>query len=68
FYKQWFFGLFLCKAVPFSKYSSASLYPTVLCFIALDRYTSIVTPMNEPWSIRKAQCLMILTWIVAASF
>ncbi|GMT11105.1 hypothetical protein PFISCL1PPCAC_2402, partial [Pristionchus fissidentatus] len=68
FYKQWFFGLFLCKAVPFSQALSVLVSTYCLCFIALDRYTSIVTPMNEPWSIRKAQCLMLLTWIIAASF
>uniref|UniRef100_A0A183CKR7 G_PROTEIN_RECEP_F1_2 domain-containing protein n=1 Tax=Globodera pallida TaxID=36090 RepID=A0A183CKR7_GLOPA len=34
-----------------------------LCFIALDRFRSIVTPLKMPWGIGYAQALMILCWV-----
>lgn len=41
-----------------------------LCFIAVDRYRTIVTTTQEPWSINQALLLVVTSWITsgAASF
>uniref|UniRef100_A0A1I7WQ70 G_PROTEIN_RECEP_F1_2 domain-containing protein n=1 Tax=Heterorhabditis bacteriophora TaxID=37862 RepID=A0A1I7WQ70_HETBA len=31
----------------------------------MDRYRSIVTPLKEPWNLKHAQMLLIVTWLVA---
>ncbi|KHJ95563.1 7 transmembrane receptor [Oesophagostomum dentatum] len=36
-----------------------------LCYIAIDRYRSIVTPLKEPWKLKHAQRILICTWLVA---
>ena len=36
-----------------------------LCLIAVDRYRSIVTPQQVPWTVREALYFMIFCWIGA---
>ncbi|KAK6015568.1 hypothetical protein OSTOST_19007 [Ostertagia ostertagi] len=45
--KRWMFGLLLCKLVPPCQGISVLISSWCLCFIAIDRYRSIVTPMKE---------------------
>uniref|UniRef100_A0A914HJT5 G-protein coupled receptors family 1 profile domain-containing protein n=1 Tax=Globodera rostochiensis TaxID=31243 RepID=A0A914HJT5_GLORO len=63
FVKQWIFGSVLCKLVPLCQGISVLISSYCLCFIALDRFRSIVTPLKMPWGIGYAQALMILCWV-----
>ncbi|PAV63130.1 hypothetical protein WR25_17353 [Diploscapter pachys] len=65
FMKSWTFGEFLCKLVPMSQAMSVLISSWCLCYIALDRYRSIVTPLKEPWSMRHAKILLLLAYITA---
>ncbi|KAI3413197.1 hypothetical protein GPALN_010698 [Globodera pallida] len=54
FVKQWIFGSVLCKLVPLCQgisvlSRSVLISSYCLCFIALDRFRSIVTPLKMPW-------------------
>ncbi|KAL3070510.1 hypothetical protein niasHS_007808 [Heterodera schachtii] len=63
FVKRWVFGSVLCKLVPLCQGISVLISSYCLCFIALDRFRSIVTPLKMPWGIGYAQALMILCWV-----
>ncbi|ULT91193.1 hypothetical protein L3Y34_009060 [Caenorhabditis briggsae] len=63
--KRWMFGIFMCKLVPACQAFSVLISSWSLCYIAIDRYRSIVTPLREPWSDRHARWLLIFTWVVA---
>nr|CDJ97627.1 7TM GPCR domain containing protein [Haemonchus contortus] len=65
FMKRWMFGLLLCKLVPPCQGISVLISSWCLCYIAIDRYRSIVTPMKEPWKLKHAQRVLIATWLVA---
>ncbi|WKY08919.1 hypothetical protein Q1695_001806 [Nippostrongylus brasiliensis] len=65
FMKRWMFGLLLCKLVPSCQAISVLISSWCLCYIALDRYRSIVTPLKEPWKLKHAQRVLIATWLVA---
>ncbi|VDM60185.1 unnamed protein product [Angiostrongylus costaricensis] len=55
FMKRWVFGLVLCKIVPSCQAISVLISSWCLCYIAIDRYRSIVTPLKEPWKLHHAQ-------------
>uniref|UniRef100_A0A1I8EVQ3 G_PROTEIN_RECEP_F1_2 domain-containing protein n=1 Tax=Wuchereria bancrofti TaxID=6293 RepID=A0A1I8EVQ3_WUCBA len=38
-----------------------------LCFIAVDRYRSIVMPTREPWTTYHAYSLMAISWLTSAT-
>uniref|UniRef100_A0A914RS84 G-protein coupled receptors family 1 profile domain-containing protein n=1 Tax=Parascaris equorum TaxID=6256 RepID=A0A914RS84_PAREQ len=38
-----------------------------LCFIAVDRYRNIVTPMKEPWTVRHARILVAISWLASVT-
>ncbi|KAK6043001.1 hypothetical protein COOONC_19494 [Cooperia oncophora] len=63
--KRWIFGLLLCKVVPPCQGISVLISSWCLCYIAIDRYRSIVTPLKEPWKLQHAQRVLIGTWLVA---
>ncbi|KAK6753771.1 hypothetical protein RB195_013015 [Necator americanus] len=65
FMKRWMFGLVLCKIVPSCQAISVLISSWCLCYIAIDRYRSIVTPLKEPWKLKHAQRILICTWLVA---
>uniref|UniRef100_A0A158R692 G_PROTEIN_RECEP_F1_2 domain-containing protein n=1 Tax=Syphacia muris TaxID=451379 RepID=A0A158R692_9BILA len=66
FYKQWYFGQFLCKIVPVCQTMSVLISSYCLCFIAVDRYRSIVIQTLMPWAANNAYVLVAASW--AASF
>ncbi|CAJ0929806.1 unnamed protein product, partial [Mesorhabditis belari] len=66
FFKKWMFGEFMCKFLPAWQAVSVLISTYSLCFIAVDRYRSIVTPLKEPWTIRNAQAIMLMTWLMAS--
>ncbi|CAD6186842.1 unnamed protein product [Caenorhabditis auriculariae] len=65
FMKRWVFGTILCKFVPACQAISVLISSWCLCYIAMDRYRSIVTPLHEPWSLPFAQLVLLCTWGVA---
>ncbi|EYC14669.1 hypothetical protein Y032_0040g336 [Ancylostoma ceylanicum] len=65
FMKRWMFGLVLCKIVPSCQAISVLISSWCLCYIAIDRYRSIVTPLKEPWKLKHAQWILMCTWLVA---
>ncbi|CAI5452090.1 unnamed protein product [Caenorhabditis angaria] len=65
FMKRWIFGLFMCKMVPACQAFSVLISSWSLCFIAIDRYRSIVTPLKDPWSTKHAKMFLMITWGVA---
>ncbi|KJH48532.1 7 transmembrane receptor [Dictyocaulus viviparus] len=65
FMKRWVFGLVLCKIVPSCQAISVLISSWCLCYIAIDRYRSIVTPLKEPWKLQHAQRVLMGTWLVA---
>ncbi|CAB01528.2 G-protein coupled receptors family 1 profile domain-containing protein [Caenorhabditis elegans] len=65
FMKRWIFGIIMCKLVPTCQAFSVLISSWSLCYIAIDRYRSIVTPLREPWSDRHARWLLMFTWVVA---
>ncbi|CAJ0581848.1 unnamed protein product, partial [Mesorhabditis spiculigera] len=67
FFKKWMFGNFMCKFLPACQAVSVLISSYSLCFIAVDRYRSIVTPLKEPWTINHAQMIMAATWTLASS-
>uniref|UniRef100_A0A0N5C6J2 G_PROTEIN_RECEP_F1_2 domain-containing protein n=1 Tax=Strongyloides papillosus TaxID=174720 RepID=A0A0N5C6J2_STREA len=60
--KVWLLGAFICKIISPCQSICVLVTSYSLCFIALDRYRSIVTPMKEPYSIFQAQIFMIFMW------
>ncbi|KAK0411454.1 hypothetical protein QR680_005661 [Steinernema hermaphroditum] len=67
FVKRWLFGQFLCKLVPLCQGISVLISSYCLCFIAVDRYRSIVTPTKEPWTVFHAQMVMVFAWVLSAA-
>uniref|UniRef100_A0A158P738 G_PROTEIN_RECEP_F1_2 domain-containing protein n=1 Tax=Angiostrongylus cantonensis TaxID=6313 RepID=A0A158P738_ANGCA len=65
FMKRWVFGLVLCKIVPSCQAISVLISSWCLCYIAIDRHRSIVTPLKEPWKLHHAQSVLIATWLAA---
>ncbi|MCP9256926.1 7 transmembrane receptor [Dirofilaria immitis] len=64
FVKRWLFGSLLCKLVPLCQ-GISGIY--CLCFIAVDRYRSIVMPTREPWTTYHAYSLMAISWLTSAT-
>ncbi|OZC09420.1 7 transmembrane receptor [Onchocerca flexuosa] len=64
FVKRWLFGALLCKLVPLCQGISGNY---CLCFIAVDRYRSIVMPTREPWTTYHAYLLMAISWLTSAT-
>ncbi|KIH67857.1 hypothetical protein ANCDUO_01809 [Ancylostoma duodenale] len=60
--KRWMFGLVLCKIVPSCQAISVLISSWCLCYIAIDRYRSIVTPLKEPWKLKHAQFCGEFNW------
>uniref|UniRef100_A0A915CI05 G-protein coupled receptors family 1 profile domain-containing protein n=1 Tax=Parascaris univalens TaxID=6257 RepID=A0A915CI05_PARUN len=67
FVKQWLFGSLLCKLVPLCQGISVLISSYCLCFIAVDRYRNIVTPMKEPWTVRHARILVAISWLASVT-
>uniref|UniRef100_F1L8H0 Neuropeptide Y receptor type 1 n=1 Tax=Ascaris suum TaxID=6253 RepID=F1L8H0_ASCSU len=67
FVKQWLFGSLMCKLVPLCQGISVLISSYCLCFIAVDRYRNIVTPMKEPWTVRHARILVAISWLASVT-
>ncbi|KAM3717442.1 Neuropeptide receptor [Dirofilaria immitis] len=67
FVKRWLFGSLLCKLVPLCQGISVLISSYCLCFIAVDRYRSIVMPTREPWTTYHAYSLMAISWLTSAT-
>lgn len=63
--KRWIFGSVLCKLVPLCQTISVLISSYCLCFIAVDRYRSIVTPLKVPFTVLQAQLFMAMCWLGA---
>ncbi|CAI4223572.1 unnamed protein product [Auanema sp. JU1783] len=66
FMKRWTFGILLCRVVPASQALSVLISSWSLCFIAVDRYRSIVTPLQEPWNLKRARTILAAVWGLAS--
>ncbi|XP_043919802.1 orexin receptor type 2 [Protopterus annectens] len=63
--ETWFFGLTLCKVIPYLQTVSVSVSVLTLSCIALDRWYAICHPLMFKSTAKRARNSIIIIWIVS---
>ncbi|KAL0103113.1 hypothetical protein PUN28_017445 [Cardiocondyla obscurior] len=66
--ETWFFGLKLCKAVPYLQTVSVSVSILTLTFISIDRWYAICFPLRFKSTTGRAKTAIILIWVISLLF
>lgn len=66
--ETWFFGLALCKAVPYLQTVSVTVSILTLTFISIDRWYAICLPLTFKSTTGRAKTAIILIWTMALLF
>lgn len=64
----WPFGLFMCKTLSFSQAITLSASVGTLTAIAVDRFNSIVRPLNSKLKAGQAKLISCVIWLCSAAF
>ncbi|KZC09016.1 PREDICTED: orexin receptor type 1-like [Dufourea novaeangliae] len=66
--ETWFFGLTLCKAVPYLQTVSVTVSILTLTFISIDRWYAICFPLRFKSTTSRAKTAIIGIWAIALLF